>query len=56
MDWENYPNLIKEIFNLGHEIGSHSYYHNLLYNLNEDEFREDLKKSTYELENIIGKK
>ena len=51
-----YPNLIKKIDNLGHEIGSHSDVHNLLFKLNSYEFREDLKKSINSIEDIIGKK
>ena len=51
-----YPNLIKKIDNLGHEIGSHSDAHNLLFKLNSYEFREDLKKSINSIEDIIGKK
>ena len=51
-----YPNLIKKIDSLGHEIGSHSDVHNLLFKLNSYEFREDLKKSINSIEDIIGKK
>ena len=38
---EKYPDLIKKIDKLGHHIGSHSYYHQLLYELTKQEFIKD---------------
>ena len=38
---EKYPDLVKLIADLGHDIGCHSYNHPLLYNLSETEFRND---------------
>tara|TARA_Y100000816_G_scaffold287423_1_gene270130 strand:- start:9551 stop:10405 length:855 start_codon:yes stop_codon:yes gene_type:complete len=52
----NYPNIIKKIDSLGHEIGSHSNNHKLLFKLNREELREDLKKSKNSIEDLIGKK
>lgn len=51
-----YPNIIKKIDSLGHEIGSHSNNHKLLFKLNREELREDLKKSKNSIEDLIGKK
>ncbi len=52
---EKYPDLVKEIDASGHEIGSHSYWHRLIYDLTPDEFRDDLRRSKSVLENIIGR-
>jgi len=53
---EKYPDLIRKIDNAGYEIGSHSCYHQLAYELTPEQFRDDLKKSIDLLENITGKK
>lgn len=50
-----YPDLIKKISNYGHEIASHGYAHDLIYNLDKSEFLEDVKKSKHLLEDITGK-
>ena len=52
----NYPQLVKKIDSLGHEIGSHSDLHKLLFNLDRKELKEDLKQSFSSLEDLIGKK
>ena len=52
---EKYPQLVKEISNDHHEIGCHSYYHRLVYELTPDEFREDTRRTKELLEDIIGK-
>ena len=53
---EKYPEIIKRISEAGHEIGSHTFNHRLLYELEPDEFREDLRRSIYSLEDLSGKK
>ena len=53
---EKFPSLVQEIDAQGHEIGCHSYYHRLVYDLTPEEFREDTKKSKDLLEQITGKK
>ena len=53
---EKYPYLIQEINKRGHVIGSHGYYHQLIYNQNIKEFKNDLKKSIQILNHINGKK
>ncbi|WP_298418022.1 polysaccharide deacetylase family protein [uncultured Kordia sp.] len=50
LTWEDVGTLLAE----GHEIGNHSYDHQILGDLNEDEFEEDLKKSTKILKEKIG--
>src|ERR1700680_1848902 len=37
----NHPSLVKKIADAGHEIGCHSYRHQLIYNLSPVDFRED---------------
>jgi len=53
---EKHPNLIRKIDNAGHEIGSHSYAHQLVYEQNPAEFRRDVEKSIDTLQQVIGKK
>ena len=53
---EKHPDLIKEIYGEGHEIGSHSYYHKFIYKQTKIEFRDDLNKSINLLSDLIGEK
>ena len=53
---EKYPDLIQKIDKVGYEIGSHSFDHKLIYNKTPSEFEEDLKKSIFSIEDLIGKK
>lgn len=52
---EKFPSLVQEIDAAGHEIGSHSYWHRLVYQLSPSEFRDDLRRSKQVLEDIIGR-
>ncbi len=40
---EHYPDIVKEILNRGHEVASHGYSHELIYNMRPEEFEDDLK-------------
>jgi polysaccharide deacetylase family protein (PEP-CTERM system associated) len=40
-----HPQLVAEIVQGGHEVGSHSYWHRLVYELSPAEFRSDLRRS-----------
>ena len=51
---QHYPELVLDIQQDGHEIGSHSYWHRLVYDQTPDEFRKDLRESRDILEQIIG--
>jgi polysaccharide deacetylase family protein (PEP-CTERM system associated) len=51
-----YPGLIRKIHSAGHEIGSHSHMHQLVYEQTKKEFKEDLDQSIQTLEDIIGEK
>ena len=52
---DRFPELVYEIDEAGHEVGSHSYWHRLVYNLSPEEFREDLRRSREILQSITGK-
>ena len=51
-----HPAIIREIDGQGHEIGSHSDMHQLVYTQRPDEFRSDLMSSLKTLEDLTGKK
>jgi len=53
---ENQPYLIKQIHNRGHQIGCHSYQHQLATRFNKIEFLNDTEKSQKLLEDLIGEK
>ncbi len=52
----NHPLLIKEIYQHGHEIGSHGFNHIFIYKQSKDEFRSDLRESINYLSDLIGDK
>lgn len=52
---EEFPKLIKRIDQEGHEIASHGYGHELVYELTREQFRADIIKSKQILEKIISK-
>lgn len=51
---ERCPRLVWTIHAAGHEIGSHSYAHRLIYQQTPAEFRADLRRSIHVLEDITG--
>lgn len=51
---ERSPNLVRRIMNAGHEIASHGYSHQLVYNQSPEVFREETRKSKGILEDITG--
>ena len=53
---EKFPELIKKISDLGHEIASHSYAHIDIRKVSREQFEEDFFKSINVLEKITGKK
>jgi len=53
---EKYPNVVKEINNRGYEIGSHTTYHQLVYEQNKNEFFNDVNRSIKTIEDITGEK
>lgn len=50
------PDLIKEIVDRGHEVGSRGYYHRGLKNLSREEFREDLRRTNHAIERASGQR
>lgn len=51
---ERYPGLVREIAAGGHELGCHSYWHRLIYQLDAAEFREDTRRAKDVIEQIAG--
>ena len=51
---EKYPNIVNEISNKGHQVGTHGYNHKLIYEQSKKEFEIDLIKSIKILEKITG--
>jgi len=51
---EQFPALVRQIHAAGHEIGSHSHWHRLVYQLTPEEFRSDLLRSRAVLEDAAG--
>jgi polysaccharide deacetylase family protein (PEP-CTERM system associated) len=50
-----YPDLIREIDRSGHEIGSHSDVHTLIFEQSPQQFRDELRRSKDSLEQVVGK-
>lgn len=50
----HYPQLVREIHAAGHELGSHSYWHRLVYDLTPEEFLQDLRDSRAAIEDAAG--
>lgn len=51
---ERQPSLVRAIRSAGHEVGSHSYAHRLIYRQTPAEFRADLRRSIRVLEDTLG--
>lgn len=51
---ERFPELVKEIHRRGHEVASHGYSHQLVYNQTPAQFREETVKSKKLLEDLTG--
>jgi polysaccharide deacetylase family protein (PEP-CTERM system associated) len=51
---ERHPALVRDIAAAGHEIGCHSYWHRLVYELTPDEFRADTKRACDVIEQACG--
>lgn len=52
---EQHPDLVRRIAAAGHEIGSHSTWHRLVYELSPEAFRTDLRRSKATLEAACGR-
>jgi len=51
---EKHPDVIRKIFDDGHQIGCHSYQHELITRLDREAFKQDTEKSKKLIEDIIG--
>jgi polysaccharide deacetylase family protein (PEP-CTERM system associated) len=51
---ERYPHIVKAIKAAGHEIASHGYAHQVIYNQTKDEFRQDIRRAKAVLQDITG--
>lgn len=51
---DEYPELVREIHDRGHELGCHSYWHRLVYEQSPEEFREDLIDCRRAIEDASG--
>lgn len=51
---QQYPEVIKEIINQGHEVGCHSHLHQLVYEQSRDQFAKDTEQSVKLLQDITG--
>jgi polysaccharide deacetylase family protein (PEP-CTERM system associated) len=51
---ERYPSIVRRIRAAGHEVASHGYWHQLIYDLPPDRFRDDVRRSKALLEDLTG--
>jgi polysaccharide deacetylase family protein (PEP-CTERM system associated) len=51
---ELFPQLVTDICSRGHEVGCHSYWHRLIYELSPEEFREDTRRAKEAIESAAG--
>ncbi len=51
---ERYPEVIRQIAELGHEVGSHTQFHQLAYEQSPREFAEDVGRSVKVLQDVTG--
>ena len=51
---DRYPRLVQKVFDQGHEIGCHSYWHRKVYDLTPQVFKEDTQRAKSTLEDITG--
>jgi polysaccharide deacetylase family protein (PEP-CTERM system associated) len=51
---DRYPGLVREIAAAGHEVASHGYWHQIVYSLSPEAFRDDVRRSKQVLEDLAG--
>ncbi len=49
-----FPRLVRDVQDAGHEVGSHGYWHRLVYSQTPEQFRQDLRDSKAAIEDAIG--
>jgi polysaccharide deacetylase family protein (PEP-CTERM system associated) len=50
-----HPELVLEVARRGHEIGSHTYSHELIFRMEPDAFKADVERSLFRLQDLTGK-
>jgi polysaccharide deacetylase family protein (PEP-CTERM system associated) len=53
---ERFPELVRDVYARGHELGCHSYWHRAVYSLTPDEFRKDTRAAARAIEQAAGVK
>ena len=53
---ERYPDVVRKIYEMGHEVGCHSYCHNLVHKMTRSEFYNDTEKAIKIIEDVTGQK
>ena len=53
---KQFPHLVKEIYNRGHEVQSHGYSHRPVNQMTPDEFRWEIQETSKRIEDITGEK
>ena len=53
---EKLPSLVREIHQRGHEIACHGYWHELIYQIGPDKFRDDIRRAKALLEDQVGER
>ncbi len=52
---DRHPDLVRAIAAAGHEVASHGYWHEIVYSLTPDAFRDDVRRSKQVLEDLTGR-
>jgi polysaccharide deacetylase family protein (PEP-CTERM system associated) len=53
---EKHPRILKRIASMGHEMASHGYSHELIYEMGPDKFRKDIRRGKAIVEDLIGRR
>jgi polysaccharide deacetylase family protein (PEP-CTERM system associated) len=53
---ERFPALVRRIADLGHEVASHGFHHQLIYSLTPRQFRDDVRSAKELLEDLSGRR
>jgi len=53
---ERFPELVRRIDAAGHELGCHSFWHRLIYDLSPQEFRDDVRRAKRAIEDASGRR
>lgn len=52
---ERFPSLVRQIADLGHEVASHGFNHELVYSLTASQFRDDVRRAKQTIEDASGR-